>query len=407
VSLLRSILLFLLLGAAAPGALAASACSADLAGALQGALDIDPGARVTTAREALARDIEDDGARWLSSSGASVYGSWISDAPTDSVGLREYEGGVNVPVRLPAEKHALEAEGRAALEAASIAEAVRVLMLAGEVREAYWDLAAAEVVLERAQHEVEHLQEIDDLLALRVARGDAAPLERDLTRLEVATAEADAAAARGGVAAQRAAWRALTGCDEAPPIRREREALNRTETGDPDPRLGLAAAERAIAQASLDAARARPGQAPTLGVLMRRERGQGGAPWIDAIGINVTVPLGSSGSRVRARGEAAQRLAEADAGSALVIRDLERDRIAARARLAAARTAAEASRTRRAHAEQALVRATRAHEAGQWDTLALLRVEGLAAEARLAEALSDIEVARAIARHNQLQGVLP
>ena len=398
------LLAFLALADPAVGTVrAAESCEA-LAGAVRAALARDPGRPVVEANYRYADRIEADGSHWTSGN-PTIYGSWISDAPLDDLGLREYEGGVNLPLRYPGEKGALVAEGDAAQRAAVLAERSRALAVAGAVREAWWDLADARVAVERAGHEVEHLGEIDALMAARVARGDAAPMDRDLTALELAGARAAAARARGEQAAALRAWQVLTGCVEAPPAAPEPSPA--PGRGDRHPALALAQARRDAAGARLAAAEARPGNPPSLGVLVRRERGGPGAPWIDAVGVNLTVPVGRSGYRERARGEAARAFAEADAAVARLARDLERDRAAARERLEAAREAQRAAEARRRHAERALERAHRAYEAGEWTTLDLLRVEGTTAEARLAAAQARTAAGRALSRLKQLAGALP
>ncbi|MEE4383272.1 MAG: TolC family protein [Pseudomonadales bacterium] len=384
---------------------AADACI-DLPAAVRSALAVDPGRRVVEAGYRYADRIEADGSHWTSGN-PTVYGSWISDAPLDDLGLREYEGGFNLPFRYPGEKRALAEEGDAAQRSAVLADEARTLVVAGAVREAWWDVADARVALERAEHEVDHLGEIDRLVAARVARGDAAPMDRDLTALELEAAREEAARARGELAATRRAWQLLTGCGDAPPAEPELPAAAASEEGLAHPALGLAETRRDEAQARLAAAEARPGNPPSLGMLVRRERGGPGSPWIDAVGVSLTVPVGRSGYRERARGDAERAFAEADAAVAQLARDLARERSAARERLEAARAARVAARARRDHAERALVRAHRAHEAGEWTTLDLLRVEGTAAEARLAAQQAHTAVGRAVSRLNQLAGELP
>lgn len=390
----------------APGPVAARApahCD-DLAGTIDAALGRDPDVDRVRGRLALAGAAAEDAGNWIGSSGASVYGSWISDGPSDSVGLREYEGGLSLPLRLPGQHAALGDEARALADAAEASEQARRLAVGGAVRDWLWTLAARRSEAALAAHEVEHLGELEALLAARVARGDAAPLELDLARAELADARARFALAAGEVAALEHGWRELTGCASTPSATPEAVPEG---AGPTHPGLRLADAEVEAARARHLAERRRPAQAPTLGLLMRRERGAAMAPWIDAVGVNLTVPIGRSGARVRARGEAAAAAAEAEAARSATRRGIATASAAARSRLDAARVALDAARTRRDLAESARDRAHRAWEAGAWDTAELLRVEGLAAEARLAAELAGIALGRATARLNQSLGVLP
>lgn len=384
----------------------ARACG-DFAGALDAAVGRDPQRAVVDAGYAYAQEVGRDADRWTSGN-PTLYGSWISDEPTDSVGLREYEGGVNLPLRTPAERRALHDEEAAAQRIAALTAATRRLEVAGLVREAFWAARLAAAGLEEAEHEVEHLAMLDDFLARRVARGDAAPLDRDLTALELAGVRADLAMARGEHAAALHRWQVLTGCERLPaalaePVPPAEEALDPLD----HPALALAAAQREQATARLDAEAARPGQPPTLGFMMRRERGAVDAPFIDSVGVNLTIPIGRSGYRIRARADAAQALAGARAEAVRLARELSRDRANARSRLQAARAAAEAADARLTHAESALVRAEAAHEANAWSTSDLLRVRARTAEARLEAARAHARLGRARSRVNHYAGVLP
>ena len=380
---------------------------ATLTSAVDAASALDPAQGEIEARATLAAAIRDDAGRWISGS-ASVRGSWLSDRYSDTVGLREYEGGINLPLRLPGERDALQTEAQAASRTVDDAEALRRLDVAARVRETLWDTLAARAQAAMADHEVEHLTELRDLVARRTARGDAAALELDLIEGELAAARAVRARADGEARAALEQWRRVTGCAEPAPDAAETPAeATATRLADGHPALELAGALRNGASARLAASRARPGQAPMVGLTLRRERGQAQAPWIDAVGVSVTMPIGGSGARVRAEAVAAQELAVADADRLRLRRALDATLRSAKVRMEASAAAHEATGERLVYAEQALARARLAWEAGEWDTVDLLRVEGMTAEARLSEELARIEVRRAIARLNQAAGVTP
>jgi cobalt-zinc-cadmium efflux system outer membrane protein len=368
------------------GVVRAAACG-DLAAATAAATERDPQRLAVAGQRARADGVADDAGHWLSGP-ASLRASWLSDAPVDSVGLREYEGGLALALRLPGERVALGVEAAATARLADAAEHARRLAVAGRVRAAFWALAGARVERARAAHEHEHLAELDALVAERVARGDAAALDR------------------GAEASARESWMRLTGCADVPAPALADPVVRVPEPGGhPRRRLADAAVDRA--RAARDAARARPAAAPVLGLTVRRERGEAAAPWIDSVGVGLTVPLGRSGTRARERGEAERTLALAEAERAALRRDLAGEAAAARSRLEAARLALAATERREAHAEAAVERARRAWRDGAWDTAALLRTEGLAAEARLAAERARIDRARAAARLEQTLGVLP
>lgn len=396
---------------------ATGACDT-LAAAVDAALVHDPGRLEQAAEKVLADAIANNADRWLAD-GASLYGSWISDSASDSAGLREYEGGLSLPLRLPAERIALAGEAAAALHAAESFAEARHLAVAGRVREAWWDLQERRVRTAMAEHELEHLSELNALVGELVEQGHAAPLDLDLARAELASAQAKAVQALGENTAATRTWHALTGCDAPPGVGPEYRSSGVSEpeaTGtfsmsdDPseaDPRLQLADAKVRFARAALHVARAKPGLAPSLGILVRRERGAAAASWIDSIGISLTIPVGRSGARVRALGEAARMLAAAEADNARLQRSLRIDIATSTARQEASLKALNASVERTALAEAALERARRAWSAGAWDTSALLRLEGLAAEARLDEALARVTVGRLTDHLQQSLGVLP
>ena len=386
---------------ASPGA-RADVCPETLAAIHDRVLERAPAASVVDADLEAARLESRAGAMWLSGA-PSIYGTWISDAPTDTEGLREYEGGVALPVRLPAERSALQAAGRAGLEVAQAVAEVHALTQAGALREALWRLAEARVVRDRAEHELEHLGELHALVTARLERGDVAPLDLDLVDMELEAARATLVSATAELAAERRGWQALTGCDATSITTTEPE----TPANPPasDPRLVLAEADVTRARAQQRAQQARPALAPTVQVLMRRERGEQMAPWIDSVGISVTLPIGQSAEQRNGRAAAARTAGDRTATFASVARSLDVGRDVARSRLDAARTAAEAAGRRAARARTALERAERAHALGEWSTIELLRFEGMRAEAELDEALAQVAVGRATAALNQSLGL--
>ncbi|MBK8121230.1 MAG: hypothetical protein IPK39_20280 [Sulfuritalea sp.] len=113
-----------------------------LAQALEQAWRLHPKAAALEAREAEARANRDIAAG-LTPEPGSVSISSRNDQLSRNLGKQEYEVELSTPLWLPGQKAAREAEATSRIDEASAKRAALRMVLAGELRDAWWTLAAA------------------------------------------------------------------------------------------------------------------------------------------------------------------------------------------------------------------------------------------------------------------------
>ncbi|MDM7322143.1 MAG: TolC family protein, partial [Gammaproteobacteria bacterium] len=276
--------------------------------------------------------------------------------------------------------------------------------LAGQLREAAWQVALAEAGMaaqEAATHEAR--QALDRLTRLVTLgerpRADLVTLEGMLLeldiQLEVARAECHQALA---------VWRQLSRQSSPPEVKGELLATERPVEDHPQWAQARQGLERAKGERELGVLAAQG--TPALGLVARQEQAPG-SPTRDALALNLSLPL--PWERHRQAAEASLRYAETEASVRLarLTRALEIQRQQARLGLEAARTQASLLERRAQSAREELRLAGRRLEAGELDTLDYVNVMRKTFEAERAARLAELEVGRWIARFNQAQGVLP
>lgn len=344
-------------------------------------------------------------------------GSLLADTPSlsfryqtdrfgDDAGLKEYEGGLELPLWRWGERRAARAVAGASAAVAQTAGAGLRWQVAGELRRLVWAMAEAERELQAALDG----RDLNDRLAAAVRRrhelgdvplGDV--LLADSAALAAEEAVVDATAMV--VDAQRE-YRMLSGLDARPPF--QTESLSAIEEIPPD-HPALAAAEAALqrARSRADLSRRSARGSPTLLIGPRWERPPLGTGYDDSIGLTLTVPLPGT-----AHGRTAAADARAEAAAALADRDRLRRALALA--LHEAEHGLEVARANRQTAQRRAELATRhadmgrtAYDAGEIDLMDLLRLQEAAVAARRARDRYEIEVSRRTAAYNQAVGVYP
>lgn len=316
----------------------------------------------------------------------------------------EQEAAVSASIRWPG-------EGRAQRFAADLGGAAvdatrdeARLVLAGEVRSAWWALASARevVAVERGQSALaeRELAMVGDLVDvgeqsrrdLLIARG-----ERGAVQARLSAAEIDLVAAQ-------AAYEALAG---PPPNQLPPEALSRQPNIDEHPLVRAALARAAAAEARASASRyaSRPRLEGSAGV--RRERVDARGDYENAVLLGVAVPLGRDPTAIAETAGARAEAVRATAEVARVRMRLTADRAAAERRTAIADRALSEAQIRRDALAQALELTTRGRLEGEIGFIEFLRARQALAGAERDLATARVAAFAAISTFNQTQGVLP
>lgn len=373
-----------------------------LAEAFEAAWQRHPQARAAAMRDAgLAATVE--AAASLAPHPAAVSVGKLSDRLGRKHGKDEWEVELAVPMWLPGQRAARRglAEDERQLAAAQLAAAR--LELAGQLREAWWQLPAARAVEDLAARRLDTARGLEADVARRHRAGDLAQVDANLARDERLAAEAalaEAALARGE--AEQALLR-LTG--RTPPAAPGEEGEAPAPATHPRLQLGLAAREAARSRLRLAEASRR--EAPEVSLRLVRERGEAAEAYANSVGVRLRIPFASD-ARSRAADSGARAELEASDAELLLARELiERALAQDAARLDAARAAQVRAAERRRLMADNLRLAERAFELGELDLTQLLRVRERAFEAELALRLAGNGVAAARSRLNQSLGAMP
>lgn len=345
---------------------------------------------------------------------ARLAGDWLagppvldaelrSDRATGNHGAREVDLGVELPLWQAGEADARTRQAGHDAERLDAAQLAQRLALAGQVREAAWALRLAEAAQQHAQRREREAGRLEADATRRVRAGELAETEALAVRdarlaARLARLEADAALAEA-----RRDWRVLTG-DDALPRRIEERAAPVPEL-HPERLAALAASRAAAGRVELAGRSAEERTKLRFGV--RGERASRGEDEDYSLAVAVSIPFGGERFR-RAEVETARaELAEAAAEEARLADTLPGALAAARAQLALERERLAALQARLKLARERSRLAGRAHDLGQLDLPALLQARAAAIEVEAEAELQGLRVARAIARLNQAQGVLP
>lgn len=345
---------------------------------------------------------------------AAVSLSGLSDQLGSDRGKREWEVELAVPLWLPGQKLARGAEADAALAEVTAQRQALRLQLAGELRQAWWALAAARATKDLAQRRLAGARALEADVTRRYRAGDLARVDANLAGNERLAAEAETLEAEAALARAELAWRNLTGAPA--PARLEAEApLPASPTpggGEGDhlnnhPRLAALSAAARLAHARLKLAGETRRDAPELAMRVQRERSDANDSYGNSLGIKLTIPF-STDARVRQDNSAARAdAARADAELALARLALARETEGARREVEGAERQLDLTRERQALITDNLALAEKAFALGESDLASLLRVR--AATLEIEAAANRLRIARdaSVSRLLQAMGVLP
>ncbi|WP_310449530.1 TolC family protein [Sulfuritalea sp.] len=381
-----------------------------LAQALEQAWRLHPQAAALQGREAEARAAQDVAAGLTPEPGSLSIGS-RSDRLYRNRGMQEYEVELAAPLWLPGQKAAREAEAASRVDAITARRAALRAELAGELRDAWWTLAAARNAKLLAARRLDTARALEADVSRRYKVGELSRIDANLAQSEVHAAGAELIETEATLLQADQALRTLTGtaapqdmAEEAPKRLAQAGAL---ATPEAHPLLAAAAAAARSARARVTVADESRRAAPELALRMVRERGDFAEPYANTVGIQLKIPFSSS-AQVRREGSAAQ--AEADQADAEMLRAQTRVRLeterAQRALDAAERQLAMAQERLALSAEN-LRLSEKAFSLGESDLATLLRIRAAAFDAEAFLDRQRVARAAAISRLNQALGVLP
>lgn len=382
-----------------------------LAAALEHAWRLHPEAAALAAREAEAEAARDIAAGLTPEPGSVSIGS-RNDRLNRNLGKREDEIELAMPLWLPGQKAAREAEASSRVDEAAAKRAALRAALAGELRDAWWTLAAARNAQALAARRLDTARALEADVRRRYTVGELSRIDANLAQSEVHAAGAELIETEATLLQAEQAWRTLTGTAAPGEMTEEAPTTIRTSGGvlvipETQPLLIAAAAAARSARARVTVANESRRAAPELALLAVRERDDAAGPYANTVGIRLTIPF-SSGARVRHETSAAQ--AEADQADAEMLRTRTRVQFEAeRAEraLASAQRQLLMAQERLALSAENLRLGEKAFSLGESDLATLLRIRAAAFDAESFLGRQRVARAAAISRLNQSMGVLP
>ncbi len=277
------------------------------------------------------------------------------------------------------------------------------LQLAGELREAWWNLALARSQQDLAARRAATAQALEADVERRYKAGDLARVDANLARNERLAAQAEALEAAAAAVRSEQTWRTLTGLP--PPAALATESLT-AETPEHPRLIALQAAAR-LAHARLRTVRETRRDAPELALRWTRERGASAEPFGHSVGVKFTLPFASEPYQRRNQSAARAEALQWDAEAARARQTLEQEAQTARRQLEAAEQRLALTRQRQPPSADNRARAEKAFALGEADLSHLLRARAAALEAEAALTRQSLERDAAVSRLLQTLGVMP
>ena len=347
----------------------------------------------------------------------SASQSWIPEPPTLSVsgrsdqidannGLREWEAEISQPIWLPGQRDRAQAVAQSEREAGIQRFAHERWQLAGELREAWWEVRLAEAEQNEAERRLDEAMLLEADVARRVKSGDLARLDLNQIRSSRMTAKSDVLRAQAAVARATHQFQALS--KGAPlPDQAETPVASDADSIDRHPALTRLTAAAASAQAKLLQASGDTRSTPEIGLTVTRERGNFAELYQNLAKVTLKIPFGLEARNQPRITAANAELVEARLEAEQAQRTLDAAIAARRLELEQSQPMIALAQERVQLAEQSDAWVEKAFRAGQLDLPARLKAESDLASARLSFSRARLEAERAVSRYNQAMGVLP
>lgn len=378
--------------------------AASLRTALDKAWENSPQAQTLEARRAES-DAQTVAANSLLPGAPAVILGHRGDQLNSNAGKREWEAGIALPIWLPGQRDARQRQAQAGKDGLEANIRALRLKLAGELREAIWQVRKAQAQTRLDEERALTAKKLAEDVARRVLAGELARTDLNLAQNEWRTAQAAVLHSRNRQFQAQQAYATLTGMTALPDD--ISEIAQPKPLPDDHPVLEEARQDIEAAQAQVRVAMNSRRDSPEVELSTRRERGNLNDPYAGTVAISLRLPL-STDARNLPRSSAAQTaLTGAHSGYARVRLTLEYQRQQAEQALQAADQVLDLARQQRAAARENLDLIQKSFNLGESDLFTLLRARAAAFEAE--QAYNQQEIAQALdrARLNQAQGVLP
>lgn len=378
--------------------------AASLRTALDQAWEKSPQAQTLEAKRA-ETDAQAVAANSLLSGAPAVILGHRGDQLNSNAGQREWEAGIALPIWLPGQRDARQRQAQAGKDGLEANIRALRLRLAGELREAIWQVRQAEAQTRLDEERALTAKKLAEDVARRVRAGELAKTDLNLAQNEWRTAQAAVLQNRNRLLQAQQSYATLTGTtalpDDIPEIAQTKPL--------PDDHPLLEEARQAIAAAQAQASVASNSRRnnPEVELSTRRDRGNLNDSYAGTVAISLRLPLSTDARNLPLISAAQTALTRAQSEYTRTRLTLEYHGQRAEQALQAADQLQDLARQQRAAARENLDLIQKSFNLGESDLFTLLRTRSAAFEAEQAYNQQEIAQALARARLNQAQGVLP
>lgn len=385
-------------------ALLQTAHAASLRALLERAWEKDPQVQTLEAKrgESVAQGVAADS---LLPGAPSVVLSQRSDQLQRNNGQRESYVGLALPLWLPGQRDARQSQAQTNQSALEAAIKAQRLKLAGELREAVWQVKRAQAQSSIDAERAQTARTLAEDVAKRVLAGELAKTDLNLAQNEWRSAQATLLQNRIGLLHAQQAYATLTGVAELPEDGAESAQVQPLQDSHPlleQARLAVAAGQaqvRVVGESQRDH--------PELELGTFRERGNFDERYNNSIELKLRIPLATAARNQPLQAAAQTALTSAQSEYTRTRLTLEYQQQQAQQALLTADQLLDLARQQRNAAQENLGLIQKAFTLGEADLFALLRARTAAFDAEQTFQQQEIAQALARARLNQAQGVLP
>ncbi len=334
-----------------------------------------------------------------------------NDSLLSNQGLREWESSLDLPLWMPGQKSANRQKARMSKLENDAYEKLTVLQITGLVRELLWELELADFELKEAQRNLKLAESLNDTILKRIAAGNLPKKDSILGSSEVMDQKIALLNAQAEYIHVAKRYESLTGLTEVPEFIEEtlgdfEESHDFVINPENSPILALADAKLEVFRADYKISKSSWSSAPVLSFGVKRERAHSLDRNIDSVRVGVSVPLGATSHMTSKRSEAAQALAQAEREKKYIERDLKLAVHEAEHELEMCAQQLPILSSHFELAEENLRLSQKAFDMGESSLLDLLKIQEQFFVSSRQNKKMNIECKRAIARQNQIRGVL-
>ena len=340
----------------------------------------------------------------------AVILSQRTDQLQRDAGQRESYLGLALPLWLPGQRDARQNQAQTSINALEAAIDALRLKLAGELREAIWQIKRADAQALLDTERVQTARALAEDVAKRVQAGELAKTDLNLAQNEWRGAQATQLQNRIVLLQAQQALATLTGVPLLATANLPEDSAENVQAKplqDSHPLLEEARLVVALAQAQVRVVSESRRDQPELELGTFRERGNQGERYNNSIALSLRIPLATAARNQPLASAAQTALTSAQEEYKRLRLTLEYQQQQAEQALLGADQLLDLARQQRSAAQENLSLIQKAFNLGEGDLFALLRARAAAFDAEQNFQQQTIAQALARARLNQAQGVLP